>query len=86
MLTEIVNSNEERDVMTSDVGDKVCVIMKIAGVIVNPMVEMEPYVYGPYVVYENGRKLLYVQVLKDLYAMLVASLQWYKKFRKDLEK
>ena len=84
MLTEIVNSNEERDVMTSDVGDKVCVIMKIAGVIVNPMVEMEPYVYGPYVVYENGHTLLYIKVLKDIYGMLVSSMLWYKKFRNDI--
>ena len=46
---------------------------------------MAPEVYGPYVVYENGNKVLYVQVLKALYGMLVVVVFWYKKFRADLE-
>jgi hypothetical protein len=62
------------------------VIMKITGVLVDLLVQMAPEVYGPYVVFENGRKVLYVQVLKALYGMLVASLLWYKQFRGDLEK
>ena len=31
------------------------------------MVEMAPEVYGPYVVYENGKKVLYIQVIIALY-------------------
>ena len=34
---------------------------------------------------ENGKKTLYVQVMKAIYGMLQAALLWYKKFRKDLE-
>lgn len=49
------------------------------------MVEMAPEVYGPYVIYENGKKVLYVAVLKALYGMLIASLLWYSKFKKNLE-
>jgi hypothetical protein len=36
--------------------------------------------------FENGKKVLYVQVLKALYGMLVATLLWYRQFRGDLEK
>jgi len=39
----------------------------------------------PFAVFENGRKVLYLQVLKELYSMLQAVLLWYKKFRSDLE-
>jgi hypothetical protein len=46
---------------------------------------VDPTKYGPYVVFEKGRKVLYVLVLRAIYGMLVASLLWYKKFRSDLE-
>ena len=94
-LTSIVDAKEGRDVMSADVpnafiqtdmpDDSNKVVMKITGVLVHLMVEMAPEVYGPYVVYENGKKVLYVRVLKALYGMLVASLLWYTKFKKDLE-
>ena len=35
--------------------------------------------------YEKNQKVLYVQMMKALYGMLVSSLLFYKKFRKDLE-
>ena len=34
--------------------------------------------------FENAEKVLYLVLTKVLYGMLVASLLWYKKFRKDL--
>ena len=43
------------------------------------LVEMAPEVYGPYDLYENGCKVLYVQLLITLYGVLVAYLIWYKK-------
>ena len=49
------------------------------------LVEIAPDVYGGFVVLENGRKVLYVQVIRALYGMLKAALYWYKKFRADLE-
>jgi hypothetical protein len=61
------------------------IIMKITGVLVDMIVNIAPEVYGPYVVMENGKKVLYVQVMMVLYGMLMAALQWYRKFRKDLE-
>jgi hypothetical protein len=61
------------------------VIMKITGVLVDLLVKMSPETYSRFVVYEKGKKVLYVQVIKALYGMLVASLLWYRKFKKDLE-
>ena len=60
-------------------------IMKITGVLVDLLVELNPELYGKYVVYENGRKVLYVVVLRAIYGMLQSALLWYKKFRKELE-
>ena len=36
-------------------------------------------------VFENGKKVVYVQVIRALYGMLIAALLWYKQFKKDLE-
>ncbi len=56
------------------------VMMKITGVLVNMLVKLNPMLYGPYVVYERTRKVLYVQVQRTIYGMLEAALIWYKKF------
>ncbi len=50
------------------------------------LVEIAPEVYGQHVVYENGCKVLHVQVLRAIHGMLIAALLWYKQFRGDLEK
>jgi hypothetical protein len=47
--------------------------------------EIAPELYGPYVVMEDGKLVLYLEVLRALYGMLVAALIWYRKFRSDLE-
>ena len=60
-------------------------IMKITGELVDFIVEMASEVYGPFVTFENGKKVIYVQVLRALYGMLIAALLWYKKFKSDLE-
>jgi hypothetical protein len=98
MLTAIVDAKEGRDVMTCDIpnafiqtklpnikdGDE-RVIMKITGVLVDLLVDISPEVYGPYVVTDKHKRVLYVQVLRGLYGMLVAALLWYTDFKKDLE-
>jgi hypothetical protein len=61
------------------------VVMKITGVLVNMLVRINPELYGPAVVLENRKNVLYVKVLKAMYGMLEAALLWYKTFRKDLE-
>ena len=98
-LTLIIDAFEQCNEMSSDVPNAFIqalipkelmkngqrVIMKITGVLIDHMVAMAPEIYGPYVVYDNGRKVLYLQVLRALYGMLIAAVQWYKKFRHDLE-
>jgi hypothetical protein len=99
LLTAVIDAKEGRDVMTADVPNafiqttmpktkdgETRVIMKITGVLVDLLVEMAPTTYKEFVVFENGKKVLYVEVLKALYGMLVAALLWYKQFRGDLEK
>jgi len=49
------------------------------------LVELKPQLYASFVVTEKNRKVIYVVVLRALYGMLIASLLWYEKFRKDLE-
>ena len=90
---------EEYDAMSGDIpnafiqafvpddgkdGDE-CIIMKITGRLIDALLEIAPEVYGPYVVYEDGKRVLYVQVLSTLYRMLVAALLCYKMFRSNLE-
>ena len=98
-LTAVIDAKEGRDVMTADIpnafiqaklpttkkGDE-RIVMKCQGILVDFLVEMAPEVYGPYVVFENGVKTLYLQVLRGLYGMLIAALLWYRKFRTDLTK
>ena len=99
LMTATIEAKEGRDVMTADIpnafiqsdidehnkkpGERI--IMKITGVLVDILVQLDPDLYGPYVTYENGVKVLYVQVLKALYGMLQSSLLFYRKFRKDIE-
>ena len=99
MLTSVIDAHEGRDIMSADIpnafiqahmpetkpgGDRV--IMKATGVLVDLLVALAPDTYGSYVVFENGKKVLYLEVLRALYGMLVASLLWYIKFTKDLKK
>ena len=98
ILTGVIEAHEKRDIMCVDIpnafiqtlmpptkdGDE-RVIMKITGPLVDMLVELNQALYGPYVVMEKGRKVLYVIVLRAIYGMLEAALLWYKKFRKELE-
>jgi hypothetical protein len=42
-------------------------------------------VYDDYVIIERKHRILYVRMLKALYGMLMSSVLYYKKFRKDIE-
>ena len=62
-----------------------CIIMKIRGVLVDWLLEIDPLTYSSYVVIKRGEKVLYLEILCAIYGMLEASLLWYRKFRKELE-
>jgi hypothetical protein len=81
MLTAVIDAHEERNVMTCDIPNALIqalmpkvkdgderVMMKITGVLVDMLVELNPELYGPYVVYKRNRrnKVLYVQVLRAI--------------------
>jgi hypothetical protein len=100
MLTAVIDAHEECNVMTCDIpnafiqalmpevkdGDE-RVMIKNTRVLVGMLVELNPKLYGPYVVYERNRQntVLYVQVMRAIYGMLEAAILWYKKFRGELE-
>ena len=91
-LTFAIDAHEERDVMIADVPNafvQTCmpselleednrIIMKVKGVLVDILYAMDPLEYEEY------EKVLYLVLTKVLYGMLVASLLWRKKFKKDL--
>ena len=95
LITGVIDAKQRRDVMTLDVPnafvqtavpqDKEKIIMKIRGELVDILVEVAPEVYKDYVIYEGNHKILYVQMMKALYGMLISSILYYKKFRSDIE-
>jgi hypothetical protein len=98
LLTSILDVKENRDVMSADIpnafvqanlpeqkDDEDRIVMKITGVLVDLLVEIDVGKYSPYVVFENGVKTIYVGLIRALYGMLVAALMWYQQFKKDLE-
>ena len=99
MLAAVIDAHEGQDIMCADIPNafiqaempdisdgKEWVTMKITGVLVDMLVQLSPKIYGPYVVFEKQRKVINVQVLKVIYGMLQATLLWYNKFQKELEK
>jgi hypothetical protein len=62
------------------------IIMKIRGLLLNMLIELNPKTYENFVVYEGNSKALYVMMTKALYVMLQSSLWHYNKSRKDMSK
>ncbi len=97
ILTAGIEAHEEREVATVDVPNAFIqatvkykpnqewITMKVQGALVDMLIELEPDVYRPCVVYEKGVKTLYLIVLRAIYGMLQSALLFYQKFRKDLE-
>lgn len=96
MITGVIEAKQRRDVMTLDVPNAFVqtdipkkserIIMKIRGPLVDILVKINPEMYRDYVVMEGNSKVLYVQMLKALYGMILASMLYYQKFRSDIEK
>ena len=97
LLTGTIDAKQGRDVMTADIPfafvqtkiDKrelgYRVIMKICGALANILLEIDHGVYSPYISYKGKSKVLYVKMNMALYGMMISSLLYYKKFRKDIE-
>ena len=92
-LTLMVDAHEKRDVAILDVPGaylhatmKDFVILRLEGTIVEYMVEACPEIYKPFVEIINGKKVLYLQLLKALYGCVQSALLWYELFSSTLEK
>ena len=64
-------------------GDKI--IMKIRGKWFDILLKIFLGVYDKYIRYKGGQKILYGRMLKAFYGMIVSSILYYKKVRKDIE-
>ena len=98
-ITGVIEAMEEREVAIIDIPNAFIQtlneklkehhqpdILKVKGLLVEILVQIEPALYGPYVVYENGVPVLYMLVLMAIYGMVKSSLLFYRKLRKDMEK
>jgi hypothetical protein len=87
LITGVIEAKEERDVMTCNVPNAFIqaylpkkepgedrVVMKITGVLVGMLIDINPELYGPAIVKENQKKVIYVEVLKAIHGMLEAAL------------
>ncbi|CAJ1946102.1 unnamed protein product, partial [Cylindrotheca closterium] len=95
--TCVIDAHEGRDIMALDVPNAFiqiympeakegedCIYMKITGMMVQILIDMAPE-YREYVVLENGKRVIYVRVLRAIYGMFQSSLLFYNQFRSDLE-
>ena len=97
MLAAVIDAHEGRDVMTADVHNAFIqtelpridgeerVIMKITGELVDILVNINTDLYSGYILFENGKKVLYVEDSRAIYGMLIVALLFYRKFIDDLE-
>ena len=81
-MTSVIDAKEERDVMTLDVPNAFIqtnnenykygehMVMKVQETLVDILAEMALSLYKDYVVFENGKKVLYLSVLKTIYGIL----------------
>ena len=92
LLTAVIEAAENRDVAILDIpnafvqtdmeGEKV--VMKLRGELAELLVRTAPELYRKYITDENGKPVLYVELLKALYGCLQSALLFYKKLVKDL--
>ena len=90
MLSIMIDALEGRDVATADVAGAYLnaemddfVILKMTGSDLGILCQVNPE-YNNFVEIENGKKVLYLRVLKALYGMVKSALLWYKLFTETL--
>jgi len=90
MLVLLQAAFEGRKIATADVGAAYLhadmdnfVVIKLQGPIVDILCEMKPE-YLKFVVLENGKKTLYMQLMKALYGCIKSALLWYDLFTGEL--
>jgi hypothetical protein len=97
LLTAMIDAAEDCDVATCDIPNAFIktdieerdkdgnhTIMKIRGVLVDILCKMDD-IYKDFVIYENGKKVLYVHITKAIYGPLVSAMLFYNRLVKDLQ-
>jgi hypothetical protein len=86
----MIDAKEHRDVATADVEGAYLhadmedfVLLKLVGEAVDIMCQVNPK-YEKFVIIENGKKVLYLQLLKALYGCVQSALLWYNLFTNTL--
>jgi hypothetical protein len=91
MLTAVIDAFEGRDVAILDVpgafmqafmDELVHVVFR--GIMVELLLEIDWDMYSPYIVYEKGKKVLYVELIKALYGTLRAARLFWETLSKKL--
>ena len=57
--------------------------MKLEGNFVDIMVDVNPELKKN-VIYENGKKVLYLEILQEIYGYIESSLRWYELYSETL--
>ena len=93
----LIDAYEERDVGTYDVPGAFLqaslspkpnnerVLMRLVGNFVDIMCKVNPE-HTKNVIYENGRKVLYMEVLQAIYGCIESALRWYELYSETLSK
>ena len=91
MLTSVIDTKEWREVITVDIlgafmqGEQDETIhMKLEGTLAEFLAKCDPTKYQPYLVIENGKPVLYIELVKALYGTIHAALIFWHKFTKQL--
>jgi hypothetical protein len=92
MITSAIEAHEGRKVVTMDIPGAFLhadldeeVVMLLRGQLADLMVQVDPELYGPYLIKSaKGESILYVRMLKAMYGLLRSALLFYLKLVKDL--
>ena len=84
MVLDVPNTFIQTNIPRKKYGEE-RLIMKITGVLVDMILELDSQTYSNCVVFGYVYKLVYVIVLIEIYGMLVEAIFVYRKFCGDLE-
>ena len=91
--TLVIDALEERDVgifgvpgayLQAEMPQENNMLMKFRGEFVDIMCDVNPE-YKKYVIEENGKRVLYVRILRVIYGCIESDLLWFELFSKTLK-
>jgi hypothetical protein len=93
MLSCTIDAKENRDIAIVDIPNAFMQVdmdetvrMKLEGKMAELLVKIDPKLYRPYVMNENGKSVLYVELKKALFGTLKAALLFWKRLSSQLVK